>query len=162
MKHRCILCIALVILCIGSAAVAETGNYSGSLPEEMFLDAKQALSLMSYGEYEQALETLGLSATPVEEFSFFAEASFSYLSDGVQLEVAVACLTEEYGWILAIPLWEPDAIDVETFLLHSSDGLTFDGYTSATWEFVDQLLLLSKDTIWYNSYEPACSYVVAD
>ncbi len=159
MKVRCILFALVLAICLGGAAQAEGEVYTGSLPEEMFLNAKQALGLMSFGEYDEALEVLGMTATNVEDFKFFAEASFSSLSDGVQLEVSVACLTDEYGWILAIPLWEPDAMDVETFLLHSSDGLTFDGYTSATWEFVDQLLVQSYDTIWYYRYEPGDKYV---
>ncbi|MBQ3222081.1 MAG: hypothetical protein IJB41_00565 [Clostridia bacterium] len=162
MKLRCMICMVLALMLACAPAFAEKSDYSGTLPEEMFLDAKQALSLMSYGEYAAALETIGLDAKQADEFKFFAEASFSSLSDGVQLKVAVAFLTEEYGWIMAIPLWEPDAIDVETFLLHSSDGSTFDGYTSATWEFVDQLLPLSIDTIWYDRYEPGSKFVVAD
>lgn len=162
MKLRRMLTLALILCVISVPAMAEKSDYSGTLPEEMFLNAKQALSLMSYGEYESALSWLGLNTSQADEFKFFCDASFTSLSDGVQLEVAVACLTEEYGWIMAIPLWEPDAIDVETFLLHSSDGLTFDGYTSATWEFVDQLLPLSMDTIWYDRYEPGSKFVVAD
>ena len=163
MKLRCMICLALILMCIGAPALADTGSgYSGTLPEEMFLDAKQALSLMSYGEYGAALETLGLDSSQADEFKFFSEASFTSLSDGVQLEVSVACLTDEYGWILAIPLWEPDFIDVETFLLHSSDGLTFDGYTSATWGFIRDLLPYSRDTIWYHSYEPGQKFIAAD
>ncbi|MDO4739704.1 MAG: hypothetical protein Q4A66_03475 [Eubacteriales bacterium] len=162
MKLRRILCLMLLACLLTAAAHAGSDEYRGTLPEEMFLNAKQALSLMSYGEYEAALETLGLDPAQAGDFRFFAEASFTSLFDGVQLEVAVACLTDDYGWILAIPLWEPDAIDVETFLLHSSDGQTFDGYTSATWEFVDELLPKSKDTIWYDRYEPGDKFVVAD
>ena len=160
MKLRRMIALVLVLLCISAPALAE--EYSGTLPEEMFLNAKQALSLMSYGEYKQALETIGLDSSQASEFKFFCDASFTGLSDGVQLEVSVACLTDEYGWILAIPLWEPDFADVETFLLHSSDGLTFDGYTSATWGFISDLLPHSRDTIWYHSYDPGQKFIAAD
>lgn len=161
MKYRCILCIAL-LLCISATALADTGGYSGSLPEEMFDAAKYCLCYMSYGMYQDALTLLGFSSPTAEEFKLFAEASFPTLSDGVQTDVAVACLTDEYGWIIAIPLWKPDAMDVDTFLLHSSDGATFDGYTSATWEFVSTLLTQSKETIWHDRYEPSSKFVVAD
>ena len=160
MKLRCMLALALILACIGATAYAD--QYSGTLPEEMFLNAKQALSLMSYGEYADALDTLGLDSSQADEFKFFADASFTGLSDGVQLEVSVAFLTDEYGWILAIPLWEPDFADVETFLLHSSDGATFDGYTAATWGFVCDLLPYSCDTIWYHSYDPGRKFIAAD
>jgi len=162
MKKCRLLCLVLALMLACAPAMAQKSDYSGTLPEEMFLNAKQALSLMSYGEYKEALEVLGMNTALADDFKFFAEASFATLSEGVQQQVSVAFLTEEYGWIIAVPLWEPDAIDVDTFLLHSSDGLTFDGYTSATWEFVDQLLPMSYDTIWYDRYEPGSKFVVAD
>ena len=162
-KKRLLACALLVALAL-LPAVSLADGYSGSLPEDLFTRAKEALSLMSYGEYKSAVETLSLNgANPTaNDLRFFAEASFTTLGDGVQKDVAVACLTDDYGWLIAVPLCAPDAADVETFVLHSSDGQTLDGYTAASWSFIDGLLSRSSEVIWWQKYVPGKKVVVAD
>lgn len=160
-KNR--LWIFLILLAL---AAAPLGAFAAEdeMPETMFTNAKEALSLMSYGEYEKALEIIAFSSNEptVEDFKFFADASFTMLEGGVQKDVAVACLTDEYGWLLAVPLWEPDAMDIDTFVLHSSDGLTFDNYTSTQWSFISDLLTKSTKVIWHEAYEPGEKYILPD
>jgi len=164
MSKRSLLACALVLALALLPAVSLADGYAGSLPEELFTRAKEALSLMSYGEYQEAVEMLALSgANPsAKDLRFFAEASFSTLDEGVQKDVAVACLTEEYGWLIAVPLCAPDAADVETFVCHSSDALALDGYTAASWSFVSDLLGRSDEVIWWQKYEPGKKTVIVD
>lgn len=168
MKIKRMISIALTLVFVSVPVLTNptnalaTSEYNGTLPEELFTSAKEALRLMSYGQYGSALEALGFSADSAEDFKLFADANFTSLAEGVQTDVAVACLTDEYGWLLAIPLWEPDATDVDTFVLHTSDEVSFDRYTSSTWGFIEQLLTQSTDTIWYNSYESEPKLVVPD
>ena len=162
-RDRLIACA--VVLCLALLPVVSLADgYSGSLPEDLFTRAKEALSLMSYGEYQSAVDTLalkGASAT-ADDLRFFAEFSFSTLHDGVQKTVAVACLSDDYGWLIAVPLCAPDAADVETFVVHSGDGQTLDGYTAASWSFIDDLLGRSREVIWWQKYTPGKKVVVAD
>lgn len=162
MKKKALIgMLIMVLVCINaSGAYAGSGEYNGSLPEEMFIQAKSALALMSYGSYEDALELLGIGGVSAKDFKFFAETSFSTLSGEVQQDVAVACKGSGTEWIIAVPLLEPSAMDVEAFLLHSSDGETFDGYTAATWGAVDDIVADANEVIWCYRYEPDGKYVI--
>ena len=155
-----ILCCALMAMC----APAMASSYNGDLPEQMFKNAMDALVLMSYGEYQEAIDILDFSENEpsADDFRLFAEAGLTMLTSGVQTEVAVACYTDDYGWILGVPLWKPDSMDIETFVLRSSDGATFDGYTSATWQFMDSLARKSSNVAVYRTAEQKQKIVVTD
>ena len=103
-----------------------------SISDDLFSAAKEALSLLSYGEYARVSEALPFSggAPSAEEWQKFAE-SFSTLSSGtVQREVSVA-YWQGSCWYLAVPVSEPNRDCVEALMLRSDDGAAFSGYKYA-------------------------------
>lgn len=153
---------AVILLSLALACPALASGYEGALPEDMFVSALTALDFMSGGDYQTALDILGLDDVKAKEFRFFAESGLPSIYGGVQDDFALGIHTEDYGWLIAVPLWNPNSLDVETFLLHSSDGETFDGYSAAAWSFVEELLQDDPETIVYRTEEGGGKYIIPD
>ena len=134
-----------------------------SISDDLFAAAKEALGLLSYGEYARVSEVLPFSggAPSAEEWQKFAE-SFATLSSGtVQREVSVA-YWQGSCWYLAVPVSEPDRDSVEALMLRSDDGTAFSGYKLSNWGEVKSGYQASDYVVWNEEYVAGTPVIVAD
>ncbi len=134
-----------------------------TLDEALFDNAKEALTLISYGEYQKALDKLDFVNPPSEaDFEDFVCFELdAALTQAVQTDVAVAYHKGKKLY-LAIPVEEPSSRDVETLVLSSSDGAQFDGYKSDTWGDVTKLVKDDAAAVWNEPYDPGTLVIVPD
>ncbi len=134
-----------------------------ALDDSLFDSAKEALTLMSYGEYEKALNKLDFVNPPSEaDFEDFVCFELDdVLTQAVQTDVAVSFRRGKKVY-LAIPVEEPSSRDVETLVLSSSNGAQFDGYRAATWGDVTKLANDDAGAVWNEPYDPGTLVVVPD
>lgn len=153
-----VLLFAALILC--ACAGAESVP---DISDSLFSAAKQALSLLSYGEYESVCDVLPFAdvAPSAEEWANFA-GNFSTLDSGtVQREISVA-YWQNSSWSLAVPVSEPNKDSVETLILRSDDGQTFFGYKYATWGEARSGYESSDYVVWNEEYVAGTPVVIAD
>ena len=158
MRRLFIVLLILAFFLQGSAFA------SGDFSETLFDDAKQALSLISYGEYKKALKRLDFSGKTVtaEDLQTFTEDHLSSIfTVAVQTDVAVAYYTGS-AWRLAIPLEEPSYDTVPVFVLRSKNGKSFDGYKAMLWYEVLDEVDQAESVTWNESYDPGDLFIVAD
>jgi hypothetical protein len=151
-------------LCAALLAAAPLIASAGALNEQLFDDAKEALTLISYGEYQKALGKLNFSGEPPTAAEFEDFVCFDLdaaLTQAVQTDVAVCFRRNKKFW-LAIPVEEPTRRDVETLLLSSSDGERFDGYRAARWDDVNKWVGQDAKAVWNEPYDPGTLVVVPD
>ena len=156
-----ILSVALLMALLLSACAFAEGV--PSISDELFSAAKEALSLLSYGEYTRVSEVLPFSggAPSAEEWQQFA-GSFSTLDSGtVQREVSVA-YWQGSCWYLAVPVTEPNRDGVEALVLRSDDGAAFSGYEYATWGDVKSGYQASDYVVWNEEYVAGTPVIIAD
>ena len=156
-----ILSVALLMALLLSACAFAEGV--PSISDELFSAAKEALSLLSYGEYARVSEVLPFSgcAPSAEEWQQFA-GSFSTLDSGtVQREVSVA-YWQGSCWYLAVPVTEPNRDGVEALVLRSDDGAAFSGYKYATWGDVKSGYQASDYVVWNEEYVAGTPVIIAD
>lgn len=126
------------------------------LEKTLFDDAKQAVSLLSYGEYQKAIDKLDFSDNQPdsEEFARFVDENLdSVLYGDVQCSVAVG-YRKGSAWRLAVPVEEPEDGSVQVLVLRSKDGQSFDAYTATSWRDVMAEVDESETVIWNEAYEP--------
>ena len=153
-----VLLFAALILC--ACAGAESVP---DISDSLFSAAKEALSLLSYGEYESVCDVLPFAdvAPSAEEWANFA-GNFSTLDSGtVQREISVA-YWQNSSWSLAVPVSEPNKDSVETLILRSDDGQTFSGYKYATWGEAHSGYESSDYVVWNEEYVAGTPVVIAD
>ena len=156
-----ILSVALLMALLLSACAFAEGV--PSISDELFSAAKEALSLLSYGEYARVSEVLPFSggAPSAEEWQQFV-GSFSTLDSGtVQREVSVA-YWQGSCWYLAVPVTEPNRDGVEALVLRSDDGAAFSGYKYATWGDVKSGYQASDYVVWNEEYVAGTPVIIAD
>ena len=150
-------------LCAALFAMTPLVVSAKALDSKLFDQAKDALTLISYGEYQKALDKLNFKNPPdaadFEDFVCFELDSV--LTQAVQTDVAVSFQKGKKVY-LAIPVEEPSSRDVETMVLSSSDGKQFDGYASDTWEDVMKQVRRDKAAVWDEAYDPGTLVVVPD
>ncbi|MGI6236118.1 MAG: hypothetical protein ACOYI7_01040 [Candidatus Excrementavichristensenella sp.] len=156
MKKSISALLAIVLLLCSVCALA-------SFNQDLIGDAKQALTLMSYGEYKKALKKLDLKGkTRAKDLAAFVEEElFDILSASVQSDVAVAFLKDEV-WYVAVPVEPPSYDGVQTFVLRSKDGARFDTFKKMDWYEVESMMDLSTQIIWQDAYEDGRLYAVPD
>lgn len=154
-----ILCIiaALAMVCSLSAGAESTVL---ELDELLFADAKQALTLFEAGDYETAASLLEF-ADAVELEKFITGNYTTFGTEPVQTEVSVAWWTGS-AWLIAVPLHEPAAPEVETLVLLTSniDCSAFCGYTYALWGDIETALTECDYVIWNEEYTEDESMVI--
>ena len=153
-----VLLFAALILC--ACAGAESVP---DISDSLFSAAKEALSLLSYGECESVCDVLPFAdvAPSAEEWANFA-GNFSTLDSGtVQREISVA-YWQNSSWSLAVPVSEPNKDSVETLILRSDDGQTFSGYKYATWGEARSGYESSDYVVWNEEYVAGTPVVIAD
>ena len=102
MKKRIALVLLIAaLLCVPLAARAE-------LKDALFDRAKQAVNLLSYGEYQKAVDKLAFSenAPTADEFGAFVEDNLDGVFSAAQSRVAVG-YKKGSSWRLAVPVEEP-------------------------------------------------------
>lgn len=161
MKRK-ILSIAILLALLLSVVAS-----AASLDKALIDNAKQAVSLMSYGEYKKALKKLSFSknAPSASDLSDFASESLGDLAHvSVQSTVGVAYQMEDGGaWRIAIPIEEPSYDTVQTFVLRSKNGKSFDGYKAMSWYEVEAEIADAASVIWRDAYDGGGDYyLVAD
>lgn len=152
------LCLLMMLSC-AQGALAEP-----KLSGKLFTRAKEAVSLISYGEYAKALKKLAFSenvpsADELEEF--ICEQLPEVFSAEIQQEVGVGYYAGGC-WTVAIPVKEPADDAVMAFLLTSADGKSFDGYGVMDWGSVMEAAGASDAVVWKEAYEPTQPVIVAD
>lgn len=154
---------AAFFLCAALLAALPVSASAKDLNEVLFEDAKEALTMISYGEYQKALDKLNFTEPPTEaEFEDFVCFELdSVLTQTVQTDVAV-CYHRSKKFYLAIPVEEPVSRDVEALVLSSADGEQFDGYKAATWGDVMKLVKQDDAAMWNEAYDPGTPVVVPD
>lgn len=152
----CCLMAALILLLSVSALAA-------SLNAELIDDAKQALTLMSYGEYKKALKKLNLKKdVGASELSDFVDENLSDLYFvSVQTDVAVAYQLDG-AWRVAIPIETPSYDSVQTLVLRARDAKRFDAYKAMTWYEVLDEANAADEVIWRDAYEKGELYLLPD
>lgn len=156
MKKLFSVLLAVVLLICSVCALASFDN-------DLIGNAKQALTLMSYGEYKKALKKLDLKGnTGAKELAAFVEEElFDILSVSVQSDVAAAFMKDEV-WYVAVPVELPSYDNVQTFVLRSKDGSRFDTFKKMDWYEVESMMDLSTQVIWQDAYEVGGLYAVPD
>jgi hypothetical protein len=154
---------AAFFLCAALLAAFPVVASAKNLNEALFEDAKDALTMISYGEYQKALDKLNFTQPPTEaEFEDFVCFELdSVLTQTVQTDVAV-CFHKSKKLYLAIPVEEPVSRDVETLVLSSTDGEQFDGYKAASWGSVMKQVKQDDAAVWNEPYDPGTLVVVPD
>lgn len=156
-KWICVLLMAALIAMPISALAKE-------LDKKLFANAKEAVNLISYGEYKKALKKLGLSTEKesVQKLEALAEDSLSSAFYGdVQTDVAVSYKTGK-GYKLAVPIESPDMGNVEALVLLSKDGQSFNNYSAMLWNDVLDEVSGSDSVTWNEAYEKNRPVIVAD
>jgi len=152
-----LLCLTLVILLIGTTALAGAPKLSDSL----FGSAKKAVGYLASGEYERLVTLLPFSdvAPSASEWERFAD-NYSNRSH-IQSDYAVAFWTGSI-WVVAVPLQVPDSGSVEVLALSSEDGDSFNGYRYATWSQIEKAYSGSDRVLWNREYVGDAATIVAD
>lgn len=138
----------LAFLCLGARAE--------SVPAETaFQCAKEALSLISYGEFDRAIARLGMEGTlSGAELKKFINANCPEIYAGsVQTEVSVAWY-DQNRWLIAVPFEAPDDNGVGALVFSLADGIRFDAVCFARWGKVAEAYSASDSAIWNVAYTP--------
>ena len=157
---RIVSVLLFAALLMSACACAESVP---SISDGLFSAAKEALSLLSYGEYARVSEVLPFSGTApsAEEWEMFAE-SFTTLDSGtVQRGVSVAYWQDSH-WCLAVPVTEPKKDSVEVLMLRSDDGETFSGYKCTDWAEARSGYESSDYVTWNEEYVAGTPVIIAD
>ena len=146
----------MLVFC--TAAGAESAVIE--LDEQLFADAKQALVYFEAADYESAAALLGF-ADAAELEKFITGNYMTFGTDIVQTTVSVAWWTGN-AWVIAVPLYEPGAPEVETLVLltNNTDCTTFCGYTYALWGDVEAAFSECDYVIWNEEYITEDSIVI--
>lgn len=156
MKKAMSLFLAAVLL-LALYASAEPAGMPG---EEAFKNAKESVSLISYGEYDMALRKLGLEsvydAGSIKKF-IDKECPEIYMGS-VQTEVSVAW-PEEGVWKLAVPFEAPEDEAVGALVFVFSEG-RFTEVAFMRWGDVCTAYEMAGQEVWNVAYTP--SYVIVE
>ena len=158
MRKLVSIVLVFALLLVPTLAMAKELN------TKLFSAAKQALSLLSYGDTKKALKALGLSTSDdaVDSMNKFVRDKLDTLDSGsVQTDVAV-CYKTSKGYRLAVPLESPDFPDVQALVLRSKDGQAFSSYIALDWSDVEAEVAKSSFAKWDQPYDPGVPMLVAD
>ena len=131
---------------------------------DLFDRAKSALSYISYGEYAQALEELGLKSNKnaAKELKASVKDDLSTALYGeVQTTVAM-CYKVKNGYKFCVPVEDPSVGGVEALVLLSKNGNSFGGYRMAMWNDCVKESESSEDLIWCEPITKVDPVIIAD
>ena len=160
MKKRIALWLCLLLALTAANACAESVP---GLSDDLYAQAKEALSRLSYGEYDTISGLLSWSgeAPTAADWENFA-AKFSTLNNGtVQREISVAFWQED-TWYVCVPVLEPKSDVTEVLVLASKDGSSFCGCAYATWGSIRSAYEASGYVAWNTEYVESVPIIVSD
>ena len=154
-NFRLVIAVMLAVCLLAPYALADA---STPPPDTAYKNAKEAVSLISYGEYEMAINKLGLTGYTKKSLKEFIDTNCKEIYRGsVQTEVSVAWY-EEDAWFLAVPFEAPDDEAVGALVFSLTDGKTFDGIAFARWGDVEDAYTSVTDVYWNVAYDP--NYII--
>ena len=159
MKKRLILIVCVLLgLCLAARA-----DGVPSLSTALYGQAKEALSRLSYGDFEQISPVLSWNGAAPSAADWEALAGqFSTLNNGtVQRDISVAFWWDQ-GWHIAVPVMEPKSDNTEALVLSSADGQRFDHYARAQWGKVRGAYESSDYVAWNEEYVESMPIIVGD
>ncbi len=141
---------ACLMLALFASAMAEPS-------ESAYRQAKEAVSLISYGEYEMALNRLGMQdQMQAAMLKRYIDQNCGEIHRGsVQTDVAVAWF-DGSAWQLAVPFEAPedDAVGALVFTL---SGNAFSGIDFMRWGDVEASYDVANEVYWNLPYTPSCT-----
>lgn len=148
-----LILIALTITCASAESEVR------ALDEQLFMQAKEALTLFEAQDYTSAAELLDFG--DAQELERFVAGNYTTFGSGVQTTVSVAWWNGS-AWMLAVPLYEPSQPEVETLVLitNINDGSGFGGYQYSIWGDVEASLAHCDYVIWNEEYVPASKVII--
>ena len=164
MKKQFILILALMLLFSFNAAAETVPDATvPPLNEELFEQAKEALTRLSYGEYDQISPLLCYTgeAPAAEDWALFAE-KFETLDHGtVQRDVSVGFWLDA-AWYIAVPVLEPTSDKIEVMVFISEDGASFSGFGISDWISVQEAYAECEYIIWCEEYVENVPILISD
>ena len=164
MKKQFILILALMLLfSFGAAAENVPGATVPPLDEKLFEQAKEALTRLSYGEYDQISPLLSYTgdAPTAADWETFA-GMFTMLDNGtVQRDVSVGFWLDE-AWYIAVPVLEPKSENTEVMVFMSKDGITFSGFGVSDWAGVQEACAECEYIVWCEEYVKNAPILISD
>ena len=148
------LITAIVSVCL---MLALMGSAMAEPAESAYRQAKEAVSLISYGEYEMALNRLGMQEQmQASTLKRYIDRNCSEIHRGsVQTDVAVAWFDGSV-WQIAVPFEAPEdeAVGALVFTL-AGDG--FSGIDFMRWGDVEASYDVADEVYWNRPYMPSCT-----
>ena len=145
-RIRLIGCLVLALLLLGGSALA-------AQPDDSFYDVgREALLKMASGDVDGAITRIGFSFDPND--ATYSEDGFRqvvsdryapYFDAQPELQATAVAFYMDNLWYLALPVSEPDASDMEAFVLISPDQATFTGYAALSWSTVQEMADMADD-----------------
>ena len=164
MKKRFIFILALMLM-FSFGALAE-GMPDATVPplnEELFEQAKEALTRLSYGEYDQISPLLSYDGeVPAsEDWALFAE-KFEMLNNGtVQRDVSVG-FWRDNAWYIAVPVLEPVSENIEVMVFISENGTAFSGFGISDWAGLQEAYAECEYILWCEEYVENAPIIISD
>jgi len=145
-----ILCLLVAFMLVVACASAEN-----ALPNETYKKAREAVSLISYGEYDMALSRLGLTGeyTASQLKSYINKNCPEIYRGSVQTEVSVAWNDGEC-WQIAVPFEAPDDRAVGALVFKLKDSTHFESLSFARWGDVAETYSMYARVEWNKAYTP--------
>lgn len=150
-----LIALTLIGLCGSAMAVPK-------LSESLFDYAKATITCLAAGSYDKIVTNLPFSdvSPSADEWERFAKGNFSDLCGSApQTRYIVAYWTGRV-WKVAVPVSEPDSSNVETLVLTSEDGSSFNGYGCMSWGDVKSEYSTSDYVSWTHEYADSTSAVI--
>ena len=159
MKKRLHLCLLLLL----ALALSAHADAAPTLSDGLFGQAKEALTRLSYGDYESIAAVLSWAGDAPTAADWEALAGrFSMLDTGtVQRDVSVAYWWDG-SWHIAVPVLPPRSDRTEALVLTSADGQRFDGCACAQWGDVKRAYEGSDFVSWNEEYVESAPIIVGD
>ena len=154
-KYIAMVALMLLALCGNALAVPK-------LSESLFDYAKATITCLASGSYDKIVTNLPFSdvSPSADEWERFAKGNFSNLTGSdPQTRYIVAYWTGR-AWKVAVPVSEPSSSGIETLVLTSEDGSSFNGYGCMSWGDVKSEYSASDYVSWTHEYEDSTSAVI--
>ena len=146
-----IIGIVLILLMTFACAAAE----KPAVPDETFLRAKEAVILISYGDYDAAIQRLGMADAITKNAlkSMIDKKCKEIYAESVQTELSVAW-NDGKNWRIAVPFEAPDDRAVGSLVFTLSDVTQFTNIEFSRWGEVNDAYAVAADILWNVEYIP--------
>ena len=142
---------ALVFMLTFAWAAAE----KSAIPDDTFIRAKEAVILISYGDYDAAIQRLGMTGTLSQNTlkSMIDKKCKEIYAESVQTEVSVAW-NDGRNWRIAVPFEAPDDRAVGALVFTLASVSEFAGIEFQRWGDISDAYAVSAEVFWNVEYVP--------